>query len=108
MRVFFAVAFAIFLSATAAVADAIDGRWCNGAEQFTIEGPTITTPAGNRLQGNYDRHGFDYIVPDGEAGAGDRVVMALQSDHLLHLQRTPGGGATPGPVEQWRRCANIS
>ena len=99
---------ATFIFSPAACADAIDGKWCNGAKQFTIDGPTITMPSGNQHQGSYDRHGFDYVVPDSEEGAGDRVRMALQGDDLLHLQRTPKGTSQAGAVEPWRRCANIS
>ncbi len=94
--------------ATSAHADAIDGKWCNGVKSFAIEGPTITLPSGNQHQGGYDRHGFEYVVPDGEDGAGDQIRMALQSDDLLHLQRTPKGASQAGPTEPWRRCANIS
>ena len=32
--------------ATAARADAIDGKWCNGAKSIAIDGPPITLPSG--------------------------------------------------------------
>jgi hypothetical protein len=38
-----------------ASADAIDGEWCKGTSHFTIDGPNILTPGGNRIQGNYTR-----------------------------------------------------
>ena len=99
---------ATMLIATSAMADAIDGKWCDGAKQIIIEGPTITLPSGNKHQGDYTRHTFDLVVPDGEGDAGDRLQMAQQSEELMHLQRTPKGTDQAGPVEPWRRCANIS
>jgi hypothetical protein len=98
----------LMLSGTIAYADAIDGKWCNGAKSFKIEGPTITMPSGHQHQGTYNRHGFDYVVPDSEANAGERIQMTLQSDDLLNLQRAPKEAATFAPTEQWRRCVNIS
>lgn len=88
-----------------AVADAIDGNWCKGAKRFEIAGPTIVTPAGTRLQGEYGRHDFSYVVPAGEAGAGSRVEMDLLGDDDLRLWPT---GRTPDPAagkaEMWQRC----
>jgi len=98
----------LLFSVSIARADAIDGKWCNGAKSFQIAGPTITMPSGRQHRGTYDRHGFDYVAPDSEPNAGERIRMALQSDDLLHVQRTPKGGTKLEPVEQWRRCVNIS
>ena len=96
------------LVATTAFADAIDGKWCDGARQIIIDGPTITLPSGNRHQGDYTRHTFDFVIPDGEADAGDRLAMAQQSEELMHLKRTPKGASQAGAIERWRRCANLS
>src|SRR5262245_16090896 len=52
--------------AAEARADAIDGEWCLGPAHFAIDGPNILTPGGNRIQGNYSRHGFLYVVPANE------------------------------------------
>ena len=86
-----------------ALADAIDGDWCGeGGKHFKIIGPTIEYGPGVSLSGDYDRHGFRYVVPAGEPGAGSEVLMDLQGEHLLHVRR----GA--GPVEEWRRCSTVS
>ena len=81
-----------------AKADAIDGEWCRAGQSFKIDGPTIVTPGGTRMQGVYDRHGFDYVIPPGEPGAGTKVTMSLWSDDDLKV--TPGDA----PTQDWRRC----
>lgn len=94
--------------ATAAFADAIDGKWCDGARQIIIDGAKITLPSGNQHQGDYTRHTFNFVVPDSEEGAGEQLAMVVQSDELMHLQRTPKGTTQTGPIERWRRCAKLS
>jgi hypothetical protein len=86
--------------ASPALADAIDGDWCSGAgsERFSIAGPNITTPTGTRTTGDYSRHAFAYVVPDGDPGAGSEVRMQLLSEEEV---RVVVGGSSP---EIWRRC----
>ena len=84
--------------APVARADAIDGMWCKGSLSMRIEGPSIVTPGGTAMTGDYDRHGFRYVAPPGETGAGKPVVMTLLSDDDLDV--TVGDG----PTERWRRC----
>ena len=82
-----------------AYADAIDGDWCNAkGQRLSIDGPKLVTPYGTRMEGIYDRHGFEYVVPAGEPGAGDKVVMSIFSDDDMELVR----GSRP--VENWQRC----
>ena len=83
-------------------ADAIDGQWCLGTGHFAIDGPNIVTPGGNQITGNYDRHGFRYVVPANEAGAGTEVIMVLLNEETVRLTR---GGFPP---ETWRRCKPTS
>ena len=88
-----------FLPAAPALADAIDGDWCHAdGRRLSIAGPDITTPAGNRLKGEYDRHHFSYVVPAGEAGAGATVRMVLLSELQMRLQ------PPAGEQQDWRRC----
>jgi len=92
---------AVALAATSAHADAIDGDWCSPqGKSFSIRGPQIDTPGGNRIQGLYDRHGFIYEVPADEPDAGAQVRMVLVNDNTVQL--TVGEGATD--VQTWRRC----
>ena len=85
----------------AALADAIDGDWCNeGQQRFSIRGPDIVTPAGTSTRGNYDRHAFTYIVPDNETEAGAEIYMQLLSEQTLRL--TVGSWTADGEI--WRRC----
>ena len=96
------LATAFTLAATAAHADAIDGDWCavEGVQRMSIQGPSITTPGGNRIQGNYTRHAFDYVVPAGEAGSGQAVNIILRGEYLAYSRQ----GATDAPTKEWRRC----
>lgn len=83
-------------------ADAIDGQWCLGSSHFEINGPNIRTPGGNNITGNYDRHGFGYVVPQNEEGAGTEIVMVLLNEETVRLTR---GTSTP---ETWKRCKPVS
>ncbi|MEQ8708222.1 MAG: hypothetical protein RIC36_04470 [Rhodospirillales bacterium] len=85
---------------TLAQADAIDGHWCKGVSILSIDGPKIMTPGGTSMQGSYDRHGFEYFAPAGEADAGQTVVMVLHGDDLMRLRRSN----QPDTVEDWHRC----
>ena len=81
---------------TPAFADAIDGHWCDATtKHLEINGPSIVTPAGGRLTGDYDRHGFRYVEPV----TGTPVVMILLGETVMRLK------AGTGPEETWHRCA---
>ena len=85
--------------AAPAWADAIDGEWClPDGKRMAIAGPAIVTPGGKKMTGNYDRHAFDYVIPEGEPGAGQKRVMTLLSEELMNAR------VGTGAVEVWRRC----
>ncbi len=91
------------LGATAVRADAIDGDWCKGdGKRMTILGPEIVTPGGKETRGDYDRHSFVYVIPAGEAGAGETVSIILRGEYLA-LSRQGGADA---PLQEWKRCSN--
>ena len=82
-------------------ADAIDGDWCHAdGRRLSIRGPDLTTPGGRQIVGDYNRHGFVYVVPPGESGAGDKVMMTLLSETLMHSRQ----GGDDAPVQVWNRC----
>ena len=79
-----------------AFADAIDGHWCDSTNKhLEINGPSIVTPSGASLKGDYDRHGFRYLEP----GTGKQIVMVLFGETIMRLK------AGDGPDETWHRCA---
>ncbi len=90
----------VICAALPAYGDAIDGDWCLEADgsQMSIAGADITTPAGTRTTGDYSRHAFSYVVPDGDPGAGDAIDMQLLNEEEV---RVFVNGATPAV---WRRC----
>mgnify|MGYP006186394969 CR=1 FL=1 len=77
-----AVAIGLVLAAAGvARADAIDGNWCHAdGRNLAIKGPQLTTPGGKRIEGDYDRHGFTYVVPAFEPDAGATITMVLLSE----------------------------
>lgn len=88
----------VVLAAAPALADRIDGHWCSpGGLRLTIAGPSITTPGGARIAGDYDRHNFAYTAPAGEPAAGTRVSMALMGEDTVRVQ-------APGLDPVWHRC----
>ncbi len=96
----FAFLLAVGFASSPVRADAIDGQWCAvDGKRLDINGPRIRTPGGAKIQGDYDRHAFRYVVPAAEAGAGGTVNMRLLSDEVMHL--TPPG---PASVQVWNRC----
>ena len=83
-----------------AKADRIDGNWCWGLKHLSIDGPNIVTPGGTNMTGEYDRHGFQYVVPYGEPDPGATITMAQMHEELMRLSSS----AKPGAVEDWTRC----
>lgn len=87
------------LWAPAAFADSIDGDWClNEGRHFAINGPTIETPGGRKVTGNYSRHAFDYVVPAPEANAGKTIQMVLMGEYAVRVTEPDG------QTRVWRRC----
>ena len=93
------IAISPFLQAGSALADAIDGDWCHAdGRHLSIHGPDIVTPGGTHMKGDYDRHGFVYVVPATEPGAGTTITMVLMSELQMRMN-------DPNSADQlWRRC----
>ena len=99
-KALFAAGAALIALGAPARADAIDGDWCRGdGKRMSIHGPAIVTPGGGKTQGDYSRHAFAYVIPPGEAGAGNNVAITLLGEHMAHARE----GAA-GAVQEWRRC----
>ena len=90
-----------------AFADAIDGQWCFDGKNFSIEGSNFITPGGKSITGEYDRHGYAYVVPEGEPGTNSRIEMSLIDDVTLNLKR-PIPESDQFKTEIWKRCEVIS
>ena len=101
-----AAAIAAFgLSSAPALADAIDGDWCNGGLHMEINGASIVTPGRNKVDGQYYRYRFVYTAPANEPGAGGEIsLVMIRGQEIVHLRRA---GQTGDP-EVWRRCKPIS
>ena len=93
---------ALLLSAEPTLADVIDGNWCHAdGRHFSIRGSEIVTPGGLRMEGNYSRHWYSYVVPAVESGAGQTVFMTLVNENTVNLRL----GQSSSPEEVWVRCA---
>lgn len=99
---------ALALGTGSALADAIDGDWCRETLTLTIRGPELVISGGARIKGDYDRHGFRYIVPSGEPAAGTEVVMTLRNEELMVLVRQDPQTRQRLEPETWRRCRPVS
>ena len=99
------VTLALLAPAGSAWADAIDGHWCFAdGRRLSISGPDLVTPGGKRMTGDYDRHAFAYVVPDGELGAGSTVFMVQLNEETIWVKiGTPP--STASDSETWRRCS---
>jgi hypothetical protein len=96
-----AAATLLCLAAMPARADVIDGDWCKAdGKRMKIRGPEIVTPGGNLIRGEYTRHSFVYVIPPGEAGAGETVSIILISEYLAHARQ----GGADAPIQIWNRC----
>ena len=94
-----------FALALPALADSIDGRWCaEDGRRMDIEGATIVTPYGSKLAGEYSRHGFRYIAPAADPGAGAEIIMRLRGETTIHLWKD----GMKGEPEVWKRCTPVS
>lgn len=90
----------------AALADAIDGKWCRSdGRRMEISGPRITTPGGAVIDGDYTRHAFRYRVPDGEENGGTIRFLRLRGEDWVHAVPAEQPGAEP---EVWERCRLVS
>ncbi|MCB1427747.1 MAG: hypothetical protein KDJ48_14230 [Nitratireductor sp.] len=91
------------LAAGPALADRIDGGWCDGkGGHLIVEGPQVRTTGGSVVPGDYDRHSFHYVAPAGEPDAGTEIFMMLRSEEEMTLFR--GRDAEGKDGEIWRRC----
>jgi hypothetical protein len=101
---FLGILLAAGLSATAR-ADVIDGEWCttDGRLHVTIRGPSIVTPGGKALDGDYTRHSFTYLSPEREPDAGAKIFMVLLNEETM---RSRAGAAPTGETgdRMWNRC----
>jgi hypothetical protein len=92
---------AVLALTSPARADVIDGDWCHDdGRRFSIRGPTIVTPGGTTLQGDYTRHSFEYTTPPNEAGSGQPVTMTLRSETRVDVRV----GGPSDSFQAWHRC----
>jgi hypothetical protein len=100
-------ALAMTTLAAPALADVIDGVWCfNDGRSLAIDGPSIITPGGNKIAGDYTRHSFFYTVPASEPNAGSVITMLLVNETTVNLW--VGAAQQAGVAQVWRRCQPVA
>lgn len=93
----------IVLAAGAAQADEISGQWCGpDGRSVTVLGDTVVTPGGTEVPGWYSRHRYEFLLPEGEAGAGESVVIRQLSEEESMVSF--------GEAEAvlWTRCREVT
>ena len=86
-----------------ALADQIDGKWCSPeGERIEIAFSDVTTPAGNSVTANYDRHHIDYVIPEGETQEG-KIFSADQLNYQ-QIRVTVIGANNQSLPEIWTKC----
>jgi len=75
---------------------------------MTIEGSRVIVPSGKAITGQYNRHHFDYVVPQGDDGAGAHVHADLLDEEDMIVTITPPSATTPGAPTFWKRCKVVS
>lgn len=104
-RLLLPLALLVSLPAGVARADAIDGDWCSAdGQRMSIRGDNIIVPSGKQILGNYSRHAFDYVIPNGDGGAGDTVNIILRNEYLAFSRQ----GANGDRPTEWRRCKDLN
>jgi len=102
-----AAAVATMTLAAPAFADVIDGIWCySDGRHLAIDGPSIITPGGNKITGDYTRHSFIYTVPANEPNAGAPITMLLVNETTVNLW--VGAAQQAGVAQVWRRCQPVA
>ncbi len=72
---------------------------------MSIQGPAIVTPAGSHIQGDYSRHFFRYVVPQGDPDAGQTVALTLINEDTVYARAGTSPAYTQdGSVQVWHRC----
>jgi hypothetical protein len=98
---------ALAVCASPARADKIDGDWCHlDGRHFSINYRDLTTPGGHHVTGDYGRHSFSYVIPDGEPDSGRTVNMMLVNEQTVHLRINGADAAAPPQV--FKRCEQVS
>jgi hypothetical protein len=95
------VASVFALAAGHAWAQDFNGDWCHrDGRKMSIRIPEIVLPSGKQVLGVFDDDRFVYVVPDGEPGAGQVVLM-------VWVDEVPGRSLPP---HVWVKCAppNVS
>jgi hypothetical protein len=92
--------------ASPARADKIDGDWCHlDGRHYSINYRDLTTPDGHHITGDYGRHSFSYVIPDGEPNSGHTVSMRLVNEQTVHLWIS---GDAAGEPQVFKRCEQVS
>ena len=97
-------ALAGFVLATGAKADAIYGCWTNGSETLTVEHTRVVTSTGQSPDAAIDRHSAEFVSPEGERDAGQRLRFRQLNDVEVARFGPPPDGDVETTREIWKPC----
>ena len=75
---------------------------------MTINGSQVVTPGGKTIIGRYTRHHFDYVIPQGEENAGNRVSADQIDDQNIQVTEGRHTADPPNAHVIWKRCEVVS
>ena len=90
--------------ATGAKADAIFGCWTNGTETLTVEYTRVVTSTGRSPEAAIDRHSAEFVSPEGERDAGQRLRFQQLNDFEVARFGPPPDGEVETTREIWKPC----
>ncbi|KHQ53698.1 hypothetical protein [Mameliella alba] len=84
-------------------ADEISGDWCApDGQMLTIKGSRVVAPSGIETDGQYSRHRYQFVMPEGGHDAGVTVVIRQLSEEEALVSFDEGA-----PVS-WTRCRDVT
>ncbi|MCF6200060.1 MAG: hypothetical protein L3J67_11835 [Hyphomicrobiaceae bacterium] len=96
--------FSVFASSFV-LADQINGNWCAAdGRTISIDGPHVTTPAGNTVLAIHGRHHIDYLIPENETDAGHRFTADQLDDERISVQIIDSKTGQRSPAQIWVPC----
>lgn len=90
--------------ATGAKADAIYGCWTNGSETLTVEYTRVVTSTGQSPDAAIDRHSAEFVSPEDERDAGQRLRFQQLNDVEVARIGPPPDGEVDATREIWKPC----
>ena len=107
---FFIAVSAVLVQINFAHADQIDGKWCSlDGKSLNVNFTDVTTPGGNKVKANYNRHHIDFIIPAGEEDEGSKFGADQMNDNQIRVTITEADGESRPPnIWAAQKCKDVT